>query len=189
MFKDYKYTTLLLFAFIGILTITSCGDDDPEPPDEEELITTVNLTLTSANGDVSTFTWQDLDGDGGGMAPVVDIITLDANQTYTASIELLNESETPAEDITEEVRDEDEEHQFFFESTTAGLSVAYADADDEGNPLGLINTVTTGDVNSGLLLITLRHRPIKGADGVMDGDITNAEGSTDIAAEFTVNVQ
>ncbi len=189
MFKDYKYTTLLLFAFIGILTITSCGDDDPEPPEEEELITTLNLTLTSASGDVSTFTWQDLDGDGGGIDPIVDIITLEANQTYTGSIELLNESESPAEDITAEVRDEDDEHQFFFQSTTAGLSVAYGDEDDNGNPLGLINTITTGDANSGDLLITLIHRPEKEAEGVMDGDITNAGGTTDVAATFPVNVQ
>ena len=33
--------------------------------------------------------------------------------TYSGTMTLLNESETPAEDITIEIQEEDDEHQFF----------------------------------------------------------------------------
>ena len=56
----------------------------------------------------------------------------------------MNEAESPAEDITEEISTEALEHQFFFASSINDLNVAYADTDDEGNPLGLASTVTTG---------------------------------------------
>ena len=188
MFKNNKYFTLFLFALVGTLTITSCGDDDPEPPMEEELITTLNYTLTSSSGNTFTVSFLDLDGDGG-MDATIGTATLEANETYTGSIELLNESEDPAEDITEEIMEEDDVHQFFFESSVAGLSVSYSDADDDGNPLGLANTLTTGDPGSGTLTVTLRHEPDKNADGVSGGNIANAGGSTDIEVPFPVNVQ
>ena len=93
------------------------------------------------------------------------------------------------EDIGEEVAEEDDEHQFFFSSTVAGVSVAYNDADGDGNPLGLANTVTTGAAGSGTLTVILRHEPDKNADGVSGGDISNAGGETDIEVAFPIEVQ
>ena len=57
--------------------------------------------------------FQDLDGDGED-APVINSGDLAAGVTYNGSIELLNETESPAEDITEEVEEEDLDHQFFY---------------------------------------------------------------------------
>ena len=115
--------------------------------------------------------------------------TLSANQSYSGSLDLLNEAETPAESITAEVAEEDDEHQFFFASTLDGLSVAYTDQDDNGNPLGLQTTLTTGEAGSGELTIILRHEPDKSAAGVADGNIENAGGETDIEVSFPINVQ
>lgn len=180
--------TVYLFL-VASLVLTSCDKDDPDIPNEEELITTLNYTLTpDGGGDVITLSFQDLDGDGSG-APVVSVGTMEANQTYTGQLDLLNESESPAESITEEIREEDDEHQFFFESTVTGLSVAYTDMDDDGNPVGLSTTLTTGDAGSGNLTITLRHEPVKTATNVSSGDITNAGGETDIEVTFAVEVQ
>ena len=173
----------MTFAF------TACDKDDPIIPNEEELITTVSYSLTpSDGGDVIVMSFVDLDGDGGND-PVISGGILGANQTYEGSLQLLNEAETPSENITEEIEEEDEDHQFFFQSSLDGLSVSYADQDSEGNPVGLNSTLTTGESGSGMLTIILRHKPVKSASGVSDGDITNAQGDTDIQVTFPVDVQ
>jgi len=185
MTKNYFFLALLLTATI---ILSGCEKDDPVVVNEEEVITTLNYTLTSANGAVTTLSFQDLDGDGGN-APTITGGTLAANQTYTGSLTLLNETEEPAESITEEIEAEDAEHQFFFQSDISGLTVAYADQDADGNPVGLSSTLTTGAAASGTVTIILRHEPVKSADGVSEGDITNADGETDIEVEFPVDVQ
>lgn len=182
---------VLFFALVLCLSIvmTACEKDDPEIPNEEELITTVNYTLTPTDGGMSVLvSFVDLDGDGGSAATITGG-TLEANQTYTGSLELLNESETPSEDITAEIEEEDEDHQFFFSSDIAGLSFSYNDQDEDGNPVGLSSTVTTGDAASGSITIVLKHEPVKSATGVSDGDITNAGGETDIEVTFPIDVQ
>ncbi|QCX02311.1 type 1 periplasmic binding fold superfamily protein [Aggregatimonas sangjinii] len=165
----------------------SCSDDndDPEAVDEEEVITTMNVTLTASAGGAISLESQDLDGDGPD-APVVTVSgALQANTTYSGSISLLNETETPADNITVEVAEEDEEHQFFFTAGGAITEVTYADEDANGNPLGLSFTLTTGDAGSGTLQITLRHEPKKPNDGTL----ADAGGATDIAQTFTVEVE
>lgn len=181
---------LLLATIIALgLFATSCSNDDEPEENEEELITTVNYTLTPMGGGTAvTLTFNDQDGDGGD-APTITGGTLAANTTYTGSLELLNESESPAEDITEEIEEEDAEHQFFFSTTVNGLSVTYSDTDGDGNPVGLSTIVTTGGAASGNLTVILRHEPDKAASGVSDGDISNAGGETDIEVTFPIDVQ
>ena len=178
---------LALFCATCVL-FSSCEKDDPDEPNQEELITTVNYTLSPAGGgDAIVLTFTDLDGDGGNDA-VIQGGTLAANTTYAGSIELLNESESPAEDITAEIDEEREEHQFFFESTVSGLSIAYTDQDANGMPVGLANSISTGNAGSGNIKVTLRHEPVKDAVGVADGDISNASGETDIEVTFPIDV-
>ena len=81
------------------------------------------------------------------------------------------------------------EHQFFFTATGANLTVGYADEDDNGNPLGLVTTLTTSDASSGTIQVVLRHEPDKSATGVQSGDITNAGGETDIEVTFDITLQ
>jgi len=187
-----KVTLLLVLGCIFSLFITSCKKDEPETPiipNEEELITSLNFTLTPTGGGTAiVLSFLDLDGDGGDE-PTITEGTLAANTTYNGSLDLLNELENPAESITEEIQEEDEEHQFFFQSTVAGLSIAYADMDSNGNPVGLSTTVTTTSANSGTITVVLRHEPDKAASGVSAGDITNAGGETDIEVTFNVEVQ
>ncbi len=186
MTKNYLLFTLLVIALV---LNSACNDDEPEIPPEEELITTVNYTLTpTAGGTAVTMSFQDLDGDGGNDPIIIGGI-LDTNQTYTGSLELLNESETPVEDITIEIAEEDEEHQFFFQSSLADLVIAYNDQDADGNPIGLSSTITTGAAGTGNITIILRHEPSKSAANVSDGDITNAGGETDIEVTFPVDIQ
>jgi len=185
------FNKFLLFALVLTigLSFSSCGDDDPDIPVEPEVITTLTYTLTPSGGGADVvLSFVDLDGDGGD-APSVVGGSLAANETYSGTIVLLNESVSPSDNITEEVAAEDEEHQFFFRSSIDDLSIAYNDADENGNPLGLSNTLTTGAAGSGSITVILLHEPSKDADGVSDGDITNAGGETDIEVTFSIDVQ
>ena len=69
-----KITKLLAILFISVCTFTACSDDDDDHDhdSEEELITTVNYTLTNGS-DVVTLKFSDPDGDGP-IEPVYDIV-------------------------------------------------------------------------------------------------------------------
>ncbi len=181
-----------LFAALGltaVLFLTACEKEEPHVHNEEELITTLNYTLTpTSGGNAITLSFVDLDGDGGD-APTITGGTLAANETYTGTLELLDETQKPAENITTEIAEEDDEHQFFFQSSISDLTVAYTDQDADGNPVGLSNTLTTGAAATGSITITLRHEPSKSATNVSTGDITNAGGETDIEVVIPIDVQ
>ncbi|KAA5821968.1 type 1 periplasmic binding fold superfamily protein [Algibacter amylolyticus] len=188
--KTLKNLSLL---FISALVFTACSNDDdnPEPVNEEEVITTLTATLVPTT-DGSTITLQTRDSDGDGpTAPVVTVSgALAANTTYNGTLSLLNETESPAESINVEIEEEDDEHQFFYQVTNSLATFTYEDFDEDSNPVGLAFTLTTSATpGTGTLTITLRHEPNKSASGVSDGDITNAGGETDIQAVFNISVE
>lgn len=180
-----KTIKLLAVLFIATLTFTSCSDDEtPEEVHEEEVITTMNITLTSGD-EIITISSVDLDGDAGSDLPDITGGTLQANTTYTASIELLNETESPAENITEEVEEEGEDHQFFFTSSDDSLTFTYDDEDTSGNPIGIDFSVTTNAAGSITMTVILKHEPTKPNDGTS----TDAGGETDIEVSFPITVE
>jgi hypothetical protein len=188
--NTFKKVSIL---FLSTLVFTACSNDDdnPTPVNEEEVITTLAATLVPVGGGTTvTLETRDLDGDGPN-APVVTVSgPLAVGTVYNGSLELLNETESPAESINAEIEEEDDEHQFFFQASNSIATFAYSDVDGNGNPLGLEFTLTTSDVSgNGNITITLRHEPNKDAAGVTEGDITNAGGETDIQAVFAVSVQ
>jgi hypothetical protein len=185
-----KHIKLLAVLFISALTITSCSDEDPVVINEDEVITTMSIELTpNGGGDKITLQSKDADGEGT-AAPVVTGGTLAANTTYSAVITLLNELESPAENITTEVAEEADEHQFFYTANGVSGTFTYTGANDtNGNPVGINFTVATGSAGTGAYVVTLRHEPNKSATGVKEGDITNAGGETDIQVSFPITVQ
>jgi len=180
---------LFLFSSLVIMSLTSCSSDDPEIVNEEELITTLKVTLTpQGGGSVVTLQLQDLDGDGPN-APVTTVSgPLLANTTYTGVTQVLNETESPAEDITLEVEEEGDEHQFFYTFSNSIATVNYTDVDKNGRPIGITFNLTTTSAEIGNLTVTLRHEPNKAASGVSAGNITNAGGETDVEANFSLTV-
>lgn len=176
-----------MLAISGLL-FTACSDDDdtPEEVNEEEVITTMIVTLTpNGGGDAIEFRSTDIDGDGPGAPVITPNIVLAGNTTYSGAIQILNETENPAEDITEEIEEEDEEHQFFFTSTGAIDNIAYADTDGDGNPVGLSFTLSTITAGPASLSITLQHEPTKPNNGT----VADAGGETDITQTFNMTVQ
>ncbi|OEK08897.1 type 1 periplasmic binding fold superfamily protein [Flavivirga aquatica] len=189
--KIFKNISILL---ITALIFTACSNDDdnnPEPVEEQEVITTLTATLTPVGGGKTiTLESKDLDGNGPNTPVITVSGPLEANTTYNASLELLNETESPAESINEEIEEKDDDHQFFYQITNNLATLNYADFDSNNKPLGLEFSLTTTTVTgSGFLTITLRHEPNKNASGVSDGNIENAGGETDIQAVFSISVQ
>lgn len=179
--------SLLASLALGALIFSSCEKDHAHVHNEHEVMTTLTYTLTAADADTVTLKFIDLDGEGGEDGTTIGG-TLKANTTYAGSIEILNETETPAEDVTIEILEEDEDHQFFF-TTTEGLTVSYSDKDENGNPIGQLNSLTTGGEGAGTIMITLLHEPNKSGTGVAGGDMTEAGGETDIEVTFDVDVK
>lgn len=177
-----------MLLLVAVLLFSQCNTEDPEPENEEELITTLEMTFSPIGGgnDV-VFSVFDADGDGP-IEPEYTNGTLLANTDYNVSIEVRNDEEN--EDITAEIIKEDEEHQFFFQKSN-GLNIefAYDDADGNGNPIGLATVFSTGDASAGSLVVILRHEPDKSATGAANGDPSNAGGETDIEATFDVTIE
>ena len=179
--KRCSMYALLAIAMVG------CSDDDtpPEPVNEVEVITTVILTLTPDSGEEVVLTTRDDDGDGPNEPETTISGSFAENTQYLGAVRFLNETETPAEEITDEVLEEADEHQVFY-TTTDGLNIqtTYEDEDSQGNPLGLQITLTTGVASQGSLTVTLRHEPVKPNDG-----LDSAGGETDIATSFDVTIE
>ena len=185
--RKLKFSALALISFISF---TSCSSDDEATfINEEEVITTLTATFTPiAGGETVVLTSRDLDGDGPD-APVLTVVgDFVVGTTYTGGVTFLNETESPVENITEEVQEEGDEHQIFYQAGSLG-TFTYTDQDVNNKPIGLNFTfIATETPATGNITITLRHEPSKDAEGVANGDITNAGGSTDATATFEVAV-
>ena len=204
--KKYGMYTLLL----GGALLTACDDDDDEAPaaeNEEEVITNVTLTFTNTAdaSDVVTAGAEDPDGAGVGALEIQDEITLTSGATYTLSLEILNALDpSDPEDIGEEIKTEDDEHQFFFAFSDGAFSdpagdgnvdssadpIGYNDEDENGNPVGLSTTWTTGDpLADGSFRIVLQHQP--DVDEVPTKTATSGvdDGDTDFDLNFVLNIQ
>jgi hypothetical protein len=118
-------------------------------------------------------TSRDLDGDG----PNVPVVTVSGdllvNTTYSGAVTFLNESVTPVDDITVEVKKKVWNINCFSGCGSNGalpmqmqmLTVK----------IGLAFTLRTGAAAAaGSIVVILRHEPLKSAAGVASGSITNA---------------
>lgn len=195
-----KQTLGLLAAAFMAFTFVACDSDDdngttPPPAGDEEVIT--DLVLTFQNADTQTsesFTFSDPDGPGGNP-PTIDVITL-VPGAYSVSITVLDASDpNDIEDLTEEIAEEEaDEHQFFFELLNGAediITVAYADTDEDGKPIGQQTVWAISDATSGdeKVRITLIHEPNKDATGASEGTLSPAVGGeTDIEVEFDITV-
>lgn len=186
--KTIKLLSLSLIAYIGL---NACSNDDaPQIINEEEVITTLNVYLTAEGAtEQLVFSYKDLDGDG--VNPEVIASNLSANTSYTGRVEFLNELESPAEDITEEVKEEGEEHQVFYVPSNAlNVSTQYQDQDASGNPIGVEFSLTTGTASSGNMTFILIHEGNKVAEGASEGVLSDSVGGeTDIEVTFNVTIE
>ena len=191
--KTIKNFSILAIALMVVFSVgCSKDDDDPMPTHhddddhhhEEELITSVILSFVDTAGVQPSvqYAFRDPDGDGGNAPTQHDTIRLVANTYYNATIQLLNESESPAEDITLEVQNEDDEHIFCYAPANTNVMVTRTDSDGTYE-VGITSRWATGAAAAnGETTVTLKHQP-----GVKDG--TCAPGDTDVEVTFVTIVQ
>lgn len=189
-----KNISILFTAILSVsMFFTSCKKDEVENPDaeEQELITTVKLTVTNDNGFNQTFSYKVENGFETPTPGLVtkDSIILDANTSYNVEINLLNENETPAENITSEVIAENHHHLFLYESdpSSGAGSVSFSDGDkdEDGLPFNQKIKFTTGNAGTGALTATLKHEPTNKAAATPAA----AGGETDMEAVFNVRIK
>lgn len=179
--RGLVFTSVLLGATVFF---SACQSDDPQPVNEEELITTVKIVLTPTEGEALELKFVDLDGDGSGV-PVVtpEVAQLSAGLSYAASITFLNESGTTPENITAEIEEESNDHLICFEVTATDIAVGYNDEDGNGKPIGLSTTWTAGESGTaGNIKVVLRHQP-----GSKTGECPGS-GDTDVEVVFPIQV-
>ena len=150
---------------------------------DHEVITTVILNFEADDGDdVSATARSTHTGD-----LIIDDINLTDGTNYVLTFEILNEEETPPEEIHLEIADEDDDHQIFFQGSAvvgpatgdnedALVQQYYADADENGLPIGLVNDILTLQPGVGELTVTLRHMPLQ------DGERTKTAGAAEEVA-------
>jgi hypothetical protein len=180
-----KIATLTAAVFSLSLFMTACKKDKVKPDDsnEEELITTVKLKITeSGTTTTNTYSWKDLDGEGGNL-PVIQGITLSPNKSYEVEVDFLDESKNPAEDITEEILEEADDHEVFYQLSNALVTITRTDKDTKNLPLGLKADVVTSGSGSANLTIILKHKP-----GTKAAGDNAAKGETDIEVSFPLTV-
>lgn len=170
--------------FMSSLLFSSCKKDDPEPLNEEELITTLIVNLTDvSSGATESFIFRDPDGEGGNPPTDFDAIIMESGKEYECSLFVLNESVSPAKDISQEILKENTEHQFYFAPSVVSTNVTITDVDANGLPLGLESIWNTQGPGVGTMTITLKHKP-----GQKSAGDPVSVGETDIEIAFITTV-
>jgi hypothetical protein len=178
-----KYSAISFFALLlALLFVASCKPDEPVDPNEEEVITKVQLTFADSANASNTFIalYSDADGAGGAAPTRFDSIRLDSGKTYNVSIALYDESDpSNIDNITTEVQAEANQHLFCYTATGANVTVTRTDSDGTF-PIGI---TTKWKASTGSMRVELRHQP----DGQKDGTCT--PGATDVQLDFVTRVQ
>jgi hypothetical protein len=186
-----KQSIITASVSLVMLVWTSCNKDEknvapPEP--ENEIITTVKLVAVNAadTTDVVTAQWKDLTPNDGNPDLSAANMTLKKDATYNVTISFLDETKTPADDVTEEVKDRANYHLICY-TPASGLNLTVVRTDHDTNTpqmeLGVETTFTTGAASNGSLQVALHHQP-SGKNGT-DCSI----GSTDADVPFVITVQ
>lgn len=163
----------IAFTFLSsILILSSCKKDDPEQEHENENINQVTITFTSYEGS-NSYTWN---------LNQVDTIRLKNDTYYDLSPSFVHHDNSHHEDLTDEIRNEAENHQIIYTSTPSDLmTFEYLDKDANGLPIGLQAELKTLKQGKGKMRLELKH---------FNGSKTNVNaGSTDVDIQFPIVIQ
>jgi hypothetical protein len=180
---------------LGLLAITlvlviACKKKKPEEPtNDTEVITTVELTFKdSASTNTIVAVWEDIDGDGGNLPNKQDSIFLDSGKTYFMVIKLLDKTKNPVEVISDAVKAEAVDHQFYFSlAPNSGVTAFITDADANNLPLGLNSVWRIAKKQTQtkkVLNIVLKHKP-----GIKKSGDAASVGDTDVDIDLPMRIR
>lgn len=185
-----------LLMLLTAMSLTACDNPaDDEDAGEQELITRVTIQLQEqGSGNVVNIVWSDPNGDG--LGDFTGTATIRANRTYKGTIQLLNELATDPNErnITEEIKKEADEHQFFYtfsNNLAPFATITVTDRDSKGLPVGLefdlvTNALPGGAASlAGTLNIVLSHYETITKTGTNPGN----EEDVNITAPVSIVVQ
>jgi hypothetical protein len=206
----WKYFHFIIALAAILLVVSGCHKDDKTDEvkiaDPVEAITKATLTFTPTTGDAVIATATDPDGTGSQKIASDGIVNLMKGTTYVLTIALTNELAAPGTsgyDVSKEVENEGDEHQFFFawnglfsdpvgtgniddKTGTVNYSGGSNSKDKNGLALGLTTTWTTAST-PGFgrdFRVLLKHQPnLKSVNSNAD------TGETDLDVVFTINAQ
>ena len=204
-----RYSTLFLLSLPLLAACKDVKEDEDEHGHHDHdhgLITALILNVTDSAGSTAVYQWADPTADGSNVT--IDGVVLTAGESYDVSVEVWNQLEEPEEDVTLEILELADEHQFFFTGSgvvgpaSAGsealIEHRYNDTDNNGLPLGVDNIFdAAADGGSGDLEVTLRHLPPEDgadtkyegmADTVKTGGFAAIGGDNDIQVTFPLTV-
>lgn len=173
-----RILTSLVIALAAVVFSTGCSEQSATPNDhgeEHDVVTTVTFLLVGDHNDTTRFVWEDADGPGGNNPDRIDTIRLKRGVAYSGTIQLMNVSVNPHEDLTTDVAAHKEQHQFFYTVTPKDLAeVTNLDKDSNGLSVGLSYTLTTHTQGTGVLEVSLSHFDNSATkDGVTPSDETD----------------
>ena len=198
---------MLLLIAVSLVWLSGCKNDDPKPENIPELVTKLTLKFTPAGGGAAVaVTATDPDGEGVQDIKVDGPINLIKGTQYTLSLELINGLYKIGEDgynITAEVEEEGDEHQFFFRfsegafssptgtgnikdnSSSTDGSINYLDKDVNNLPIGISTSWTSSTVAASdkSFRVLLKHQP-----DIKSGTSTSLDGESDLDISFVLNV-
>ena len=196
--ENLRKLSLYLFAVLT-LGFASCESDDPEAENDGEVITDVQLNFQELDGSgnpiglVTSFKASDPEGIEVGTAPTIERITLTKGKTYRMTIEVRNGIKN--EDITAEILEEADKHQFFFlGSAFSGNILTITYNDPSGKLIGLRNRLTVSSspgTNNTSMQVVLRHDLDKNFPGATNPNFANfvqAGGESDLDITFPITI-
>jgi len=221
MKKSFSIGNHLLIWFFSLLLlgIGGCNKSEstvtPAPP-SNEFLTTVSLKLQNTSNATDTLTaiWRQLDPTGAAPPDTSKaILNLKANATYSAQVIILDETQTPPAVVSDEIKDRENYHLFFFQptpisasnliisNTSTNIPVSDGTVTSATGPyLNLVVTRTDLDTNNPPLQIGLTDNFVTGAasagwlrvvlrhqPNVKNG--TFDPGSSDLDVNYKVNIQ
>ena len=218
-----KTNKLIVLIFMGI-QLVSCNKKEQtvSPTIVNEALTTVKVVLTNVYSpfDSDTATWEQLLDNNGNPLPVDTSkahLILAANTTYEAKIIILDKTQNPVFNVSDEIKQRGNYHLFFYQPlpTTTAFVIPYNTGDVlplpiptnlatttivTSNPLNLSVTITDHDTNP-------QQYPIGLASNFATGNASNgwlrlelrhqpnvkngtyAPGSTDLDVGYKVKIQ
>jgi hypothetical protein len=219
-----KIWNLLLASVAGLFIISSCNKKEEivAPTIANEALTTVSVILTNTQApfDKDTATWEQLLDVNGNPLPEDTSkahIVIKANTTYTVQLLMLDKTQNPFFNVSNEIKDRANYHLFFYQPlpTTSAFVIPYnvgdvlplsipdssvTTAPVASNPLNLTINITDHDTNPQAYPIGLQSNFVTGAasngwlrlvlrhqPNVKNGTYT--PGSTDLDVGFTVKIQ